>query len=179
MEIEGTTHSNPTMLERVLRWHGEFRRGLEPIGVTPPQARVILYLYRHPDAKLQAAAGALGALSPTLAVVIHDLIRNRWATKRRALHDDRPLCLRLNRQSVMLTMKIEHQAGIDQVANKESQEINANSVTPARQNDWIIQFREELPEEEPSFSSLTTICNYEQIWEDRPTRRKHLVIRFF
>ena len=49
-----------THLELVLWWHGEFRRRLEPIRVTPLQAGVLLYQRRHADAKLTDAAAALG-----------------------------------------------------------------------------------------------------------------------
>ena len=50
----------PTLLEVVLRMHGEFRRRLEPIGVTPLQAGVMLFLLRHPDAKMKDTAAAMG-----------------------------------------------------------------------------------------------------------------------
>ena len=48
-----------TLLELVLQLHGEFRRSLDPIRVTPLQAGVILYLQRHMDAKLTDAAAVL------------------------------------------------------------------------------------------------------------------------
>lgn len=38
-----------TLLERVLQLHGEFRSNLEPIGVTPLQAGVLLFLRRHAE----------------------------------------------------------------------------------------------------------------------------------
>ena len=95
-----------TLLELVLQLHGDFRRRLTPLHVTPLQAGVILYLHRHPEAKLKEPAAALGLKPPTLAVVIHDLVRKRWVTKRRALHDDRALCLRLSRQGEVLVQKI-------------------------------------------------------------------------
>ena len=40
----------PTLLGLVLQLHGEFRRSLEPIRVTPLQAGVLLSLQRHMDA---------------------------------------------------------------------------------------------------------------------------------
>ena len=64
----------PTLLEVVLRMHGEFRRRLEPIGVTPLQAGVMLYLQRHPDAKMKDTAAALDVKPPTLTAVIDDLV---------------------------------------------------------------------------------------------------------
>lgn len=95
-----------TLLELVLQLHGDFRRSLEPIRVTPLQAGVILYLHRHQDAKLKDTSAALGVQPPTLGVVINDLVRKRWITKQRAIHDDRSLCLRLSRQGESMARKI-------------------------------------------------------------------------
>ena len=71
--VEHTGQDEPTLLEVVLRVQGDFRSRLAPIGVTPLQAGVILYLLRHSDAKLKDAAAALGVRSPTMAGVIQDL----------------------------------------------------------------------------------------------------------
>ena len=106
--VEHTGQDERTLLEVVLRVHGDFRRRLAPIGVTPLQAGVILYLHRHPDAKMKDTAAALGVQPPTLTVVIDDLVRKRWLTRRRALHDDRALCLRLNRQGEVVAEKIKN-----------------------------------------------------------------------
>ena len=92
----------------MLRVQGDFRRRLAPIGVTPFQAGVILYLHRHPDAKVTEAATALGVLVPTLSGVIRDLVRKRWVIRRRALHDDRVVCLRLSRQGEVVARRINH-----------------------------------------------------------------------
>ena len=81
-----------TLLELVLRLEGDFRRSLEPIRVTPLQAGVLLYLQRHMDAKLTDAAAALGVRLPTLSVVVTNLVRKRWVTKRRSVKDDRVVC---------------------------------------------------------------------------------------
>jgi len=96
-----------TLLELVLRLEGEFRRSLEPIGVTPLQAGVILFLRRHADAKLTDAAASLGVRLPTLSAVVKDLVRKRWVTKRRSLTDNRAVCLSLNRQGKALARRIK------------------------------------------------------------------------
>ncbi len=100
---------NPTLLELVLRVQGEFRRNLEPIRVTPLQAGVILYLQRHPDAKLTDATEALCLRLPTLSVVVNDLVENRWVTRRHSVEDRRALCLSLTRQGQALARKIKNQ----------------------------------------------------------------------
>ena len=98
----------PTLLEVVLRVHGDFRSQLASIGVTPLQAGVMLYLQRHPDAKMKDTAAALSIQPPTLTAVIDDLVRKRWVTRRRALHDDRAVCLRLSRQGQVVARKIKN-----------------------------------------------------------------------
>ena len=87
-----------TFLEVVLRLHGDFRRRLEPIRVTPLQAGLMLYLHRCADARVTEAAKALRVKPPTLSDVIQDLIRKRWVTKRRSVEDGRVFRLRLSRR---------------------------------------------------------------------------------
>ena len=102
-----TDHDKPSLLEVVLRVQGDFRSQLAPLRVTPLQAGVILYLLRHSDAKVTEAAAALGVRVPTLSVVIRGLVRKRWVIRRRALHDDRVVCLRLSRQGEVLAGRIK------------------------------------------------------------------------
>ena len=101
-------HDEPTLLELVLQLHGEFRRRLAPLHVTPLQAGVILYLHRHGAAKLKDVAAALSVTPATASQVMKDLVSKRWVTKRRAVHDDRALCLRLSRQGEALVGKIKY-----------------------------------------------------------------------
>ena len=108
--IKHNGHEGVTLLELVLQLHGEFRRSLEPIRVTPLQAGVLLFLRRHADAKLTDAAAALRVRQPTLHEVVKDLVRKRWVTKRRSLADTRAVCLSLSRQGQALARKIEVQA---------------------------------------------------------------------
>ncbi len=107
--VEHTDQDKRTLLEVVLRVHGDFRRRLEPIGVTPLQAGVMLYLQRHVDANMKDTATGLGVRSPTLTDVIDALVRKRWVTRQRALHNDRALCLRLSRQGAVVARKIKDQ----------------------------------------------------------------------
>jgi DNA-binding MarR family transcriptional regulator len=90
----------------VLQLHGDFRKQLVALRVTPLQAGVMLFLHRHGDAKLKDAAAALHVQSPTVTHVINDLVRKRWVIRQRALQDDRSLCLRLSRQGTVLARKI-------------------------------------------------------------------------
>ena len=101
----------PTLLELVLQLHGEFRRSLDPIRVTPLQAGVILFLRRHADANLTDTAAALGVRVPTLSEVVNDLVGKRWVTNRRSAEDRRAVCLSLSRRGEVLAQRIEEQVG--------------------------------------------------------------------
>ncbi len=108
--VEHNGHEKLTLLELVLQLHGDFRRSLEPIRVTPLQADVLLYLQRHIDASVTDAATALRLRLPTLSEVVKDLVRKRWVTKRYSVEDRRAVCLRLSRRGQVITRKIENQA---------------------------------------------------------------------
>ena len=98
-----------TLLELVLQLHGEFRKSLEPIRVTPLQAGVILFLRRHADARVTDAATALRLRLPTLSAVVKDLVRKRWVTRRRSVTDTRVVHLLLSRRGQVITKRIEKQ----------------------------------------------------------------------
>jgi DNA-binding MarR family transcriptional regulator len=95
-----------TLLELVLQLHGDFRRRLEPIRVTPLQAGVILFLRRHADARVTDTATALRLRPPTLSEVVNDLVRKRWVTRRRSVTDTRVVHLRLSRRGNALALQI-------------------------------------------------------------------------
>jgi DNA-binding MarR family transcriptional regulator len=108
-------HMDVTTLERVLQWHGQFRRSLEPHRVTPLQAALLLFVSRHAEAKLTDAARALCVKPPTLGEVVKDLVRKRWVTKRRSVLDTRVVHLGLSQRGEALTRQIEqrvHQVNI-------------------------------------------------------------------
>jgi DNA-binding MarR family transcriptional regulator len=104
---EHNGHEKLTLLELVLQLHGEFRRSLEPIRVTPLQAGVLLFLRRHAEARVTDAAAALGVRLPTLSAVVKDLVRKRWVTKRRSVTDTRVVHLSLSRRGNALALQIE------------------------------------------------------------------------
>jgi len=102
-------HADVTTLERVLQWHGAFRRSLGPIRVTPLQAAMLLFVSRHAEAKLTDVARALCVRRPTSTEVVKALIRNRWVTQRRSVVDARVVHLRLSQRGEALTRQIERQ----------------------------------------------------------------------
>jgi DNA-binding MarR family transcriptional regulator len=104
---KGQEETGPTLLELVLRLEGAFRRRLEPIGVTPLQAGVLLFLRRHTEARVTDAAAALSVRPPTLSAVVNDLVLKRWITRRRSVTDARVVHLSLSRQGKVLARHIE------------------------------------------------------------------------
>ncbi len=96
-----------TLLELVLRLHGQFRRSLEPLRVTPLQACVLLFHRRHPEAMVTDAADALVVRVPTVRDVVNDLVRKRWVTKRNSVEDRRVVCVQLSRRGHALALQIE------------------------------------------------------------------------
>ncbi|HKQ34468.1 MAG TPA: MarR family transcriptional regulator [Nitrospiraceae bacterium] len=97
----------PTQLEQVLWLHGQYRRSLEPLGVTPLQAGVLLYVRRHTETNMTNIAAALCLRLPTLSEVVKDLVRKRWLTRRRSVEDTRVVHLRLSSRGNALVVKIE------------------------------------------------------------------------
>lgn len=107
--VKNTNKNDPSLLELVLQLNGDFRQRLEPIHVTPLQADLLLFLCRHADASVTAAAAVLGVTGSTLSGVIKALVKKRWAIKRYAAEDHRTMCLSLSRRGLVMTRRIEVQ----------------------------------------------------------------------
>ena len=109
--------------------HGQFRRSLEPRRVTPLQAGVLLFVRRHPEAKVTDAADALVVRVPTVSDVLIDLVRKRWVTKRYSVEDRRVVRVQLSRRGHALALLIEE--GVPQVnATLAEEERKALGMTP-------------------------------------------------
>ena len=105
--IKYNGHEELTLLEQILQLHGEFRRSLDPIRVTPLQAGVMLFLRRHAGVRVTDAATALRLRLPTMSTVVKDLVGKRWVTRLRSVKDDRVVCLALSRQGQALARRIK------------------------------------------------------------------------
>lgn len=103
-----TTNGKPgsTLLESMLRLHGEFRSALDPLSLTPLQAGVLLYLHRRTGSGIFEAAQALGIKSPTLTPVVQDLVRRRLISREENESDRRYRPLVLTRQGQALVPRI-------------------------------------------------------------------------
>jgi DNA-binding MarR family transcriptional regulator len=97
-----STTAPPVSLARWREYHDE----LFPLGVTPGQARILLYIQQHPRCYLQQCARALGLSSRTVGYPVQMFQQKRWVSKRRAPQDDRYVSLTLTRHGQALARKI-------------------------------------------------------------------------
>jgi len=51
-------------------------------------------------------AAALGVRLPTMSIVVKDLVRKRWVSRRRSVKDDRVMVLSLSRRADTLALQI-------------------------------------------------------------------------
>jgi DNA-binding MarR family transcriptional regulator len=109
--VGGNGRQQPTLLEATLRLQGDFRKELEPIGVTPLQGAVIMFLRRRVDSQVKDASAALSVQQPTMSVVVRDLVRKGWVTNAPSKHDKRAVNLRLSRQGEAMARSVEKQVG--------------------------------------------------------------------
>jgi DNA-binding MarR family transcriptional regulator len=77
------------------------------LGVTPGQARILLYIQQHPRCYLQQCARALGLRSRTVGYPVQLFQQKRWVRKRRAPQDDRYVSLTLTRTGHAVVRKIQ------------------------------------------------------------------------
>ncbi len=84
----------------------EYHDELFALGVTPGQARILLYIQQHPRCYLQQCARTLGLTSRTVGYPVQTLQQKRWVHKRRAPQDARYVSLTLTRNGQALVRKI-------------------------------------------------------------------------
>lgn len=85
----------------------EYYDELFVLGVTPGQARILLYIHQHPRCYLLQCARALGLTSRTVGHPVQLFEAKRWVKKRRAPQDDRYVVLTLTRNGQTLVRKIQ------------------------------------------------------------------------
>ncbi len=104
MTINGTRDA--TLLEAMLRLHGDFRTALDALSFTPLQAGLLLYVHRHPGSGIFEAAKALGIKPPTLTPVVQDLVRRQYVSRQEDQADRRGRRLTLTSQGRALVPRI-------------------------------------------------------------------------
>lgn len=96
-----------TLLEVMLQVHGELRKTLNPIHVTPLQAGVLLFPSGHAKTTMTDAAAILHVSLPTMSEGVKDLVRKPGVTKRGSVTKSRAVQLELSRQGHTLARHIE------------------------------------------------------------------------
>jgi DNA-binding MarR family transcriptional regulator len=87
----------------------EYREELFTLGVTPTQARILLYLQRHPHSYIKQCARAFGLTGRIVGYPVRMLQRRHLVTKRRAPQDDRYVMLTLTQRGHALARMILRQ----------------------------------------------------------------------
>lgn len=103
--FQGNT-SRPSTLETVLRLHGFFRHRLQPLGVSPVQAGMLLYLDRHPQCQVAEIASALCVHDILAGKTVRLLQKNGWIRKPWIDANRKTVTLELSKQGAALARKI-------------------------------------------------------------------------
>jgi DNA-binding MarR family transcriptional regulator len=99
-------------LETVLRLQGLFRHRLQPLGLSPLQASMLLYLDRHALCGVFEIASAL--CIPTVAAVetVQRIQRKGWILKPRVNANRKSVRLRLTAQGTSLAQQLKENIAI-------------------------------------------------------------------
>jgi len=92
-----------------LRWLNAYRQELSDLGVTPAQARALLYLQRNPDSSVQQCAQVFGVGGSTMSHLVRDLRHKGWITKQRPPQNDRHVLLALSPKGHILAWLLHKQ----------------------------------------------------------------------
>ena len=99
--------SRPSSLETVLRLQGFFRHRLHPLGVSPIQASMLLYLDRHPQCQVIEIASALCIQNLSAVKTVQLIQRNRWIRKPQINANRKIVKLQLTEKGTALVQKIK------------------------------------------------------------------------
>ena len=97
----------PSSLETVLRLQGFFRHRLQPLGVSPIQASMLLYLDRHPQCQVSELASALCIQNLSAVKTVQLLQRNGWIRKPQVKAKRKIVKLQLTEKGTALARKIK------------------------------------------------------------------------
>ena len=94
-------------LETVLRLHGLFRHRLHPLGLSPLQASMLLYLDRHPQCEVGEVASALCIPKVSAIETVQRIQRNGWILKPRVNANRKTVKLQLTAHGTALVQKVK------------------------------------------------------------------------
>jgi DNA-binding MarR family transcriptional regulator len=99
-------------LETVLRLQGLFRLRLQPLGLSPLQASMLLYLDRHPQCEMCEIASALCLPKVSAVETVQRIQRNGWILKPRVSAKKKTVKLQLTPQGTALVQKVKENIGV-------------------------------------------------------------------
>ena len=92
-----------------LKWLNAYHEELSDLGITPAQARAVLYLQRNPDCSIQQCAGVFGVVDSTMRQLVRGLHHKGWVTKQRSPEGDRSVLLALTPKGHILAWLLHKQ----------------------------------------------------------------------
>ncbi|MBX3325481.1 MAG: MarR family transcriptional regulator [Nitrospira sp.] len=92
-----------------LKWLNEYRKELSDLGVTPAQARALLYLQRNPDSSVRQCAQVFGVVGSTMSHLVRGLHHKGWINKQRSSQNDRHVLLALTPKGHILAWLLHKQ----------------------------------------------------------------------
>lgn len=104
--FQGNTSSLST-LETLLRLQGFFHHRLQPLGVSPIQASMVLYLDRHPQCQVMEIASALCIPNLSTVKTVQLLQRNGWIRKPQVNANRKIVKLQLTEKGTALAQRIK------------------------------------------------------------------------
>lgn len=104
--FQGNTSSLST-LETLLRLQGFFHHRLQPLGVSPIQASMVLYLDRHPQCQVMEIASALCIPNLSTVKTVQLLQRNGWIRKPQVNANRKIVKLQLTKKGTALAQRIK------------------------------------------------------------------------
>lgn len=99
--------SRLSTLETVLRLQGFFRHRLQPLGISPIQAGMLLYLDRHPQCQVIEIGSALCVQNLSAVKTVQLLQRNGWIRKPQVNVNRKIVKLQLTEKGRALAQKIK------------------------------------------------------------------------
>jgi len=105
-------HGKLSSVETVLRLHGLFRHRLHPLGLSPLQASMLLYLDRHPQCEVREIASALCIAKVSAIETVQRLQRNGWIGKPRVNANRKTVRLQLTAHGTALAQNVKENIGV-------------------------------------------------------------------
>jgi len=99
-------------LETVLRLQGLFRHRLHPLGVSPLQASMLLYLDRHPQCEVMEIASAHCLQNLSVVKTVQLMQRQRWIRKPQVNANSKLVRLQLTAKGIALAQKIKENIAV-------------------------------------------------------------------